>query len=202
MKLLAWNLNHRAKHRAIPLWTSTEIARQHPDLVVLSEYVEGAGHEPFCASLRAGGLEHISCTPPTPGENQLLIASREAHRQDELMIPEIPSVRSNVLEVFTEASAITILGFRMPAFEKEQRPLKRPAWGWLLRQADRLRRGPAVIAGDFNTAPGDSKAQCGDCLDELVRCGWQHVRPSSGYSWRHVRGNQREIDHVFLTDSL
>src|SRR6266403_4099290 len=33
--------------------------------------------------------------------------------------------------------------------------------------------------------------------------GWQHVRPASGYSWRHPEfGTERQIDHIFLSASL
>jgi hypothetical protein len=40
-------------------------------------------------------------------------------------------------------------------------------------------------------------------LEELVQRGWQHVKPASGYSWRHPRsGAERQIDHVFLSASL
>jgi hypothetical protein len=97
----------------------------------------------------------------------------------------------------------TVLGFRMPAFEAKERVLKRPMWNWLLDEADRLRASSALIVGDFNTAPGDSETLCGDCLTQLVQGGWQHVRPASGYSWRHPQfRTERQIDHIFLSASL
>jgi endonuclease/exonuclease/phosphatase family metal-dependent hydrolase len=81
--------------------------------------------------------------------------------------------------------------------------LKRLTWNWLLGEADRLRAGSALIVGDFNTAPGDSEARCGDCLEKLTQSGWQHARPASGYSWHHRHsGTERQIDHIFLSASL
>ena len=37
----------------------------------------------------------------------------------------------------------------------------------------------------------------------VTQGGWQHVRPASGYSWRHPQfGTERQIDHIFLSASL
>jgi endonuclease/exonuclease/phosphatase (EEP) superfamily protein YafD len=204
MKLLAWNLNHRAARRRIPSWIATAIDEQAPDVLVLTEYVEGPDHDFFLATLNANGLCTFSCTTQPGGENQLLIASRDAQRRYELVAPDIhPSVPSNILEVSLASPGATVLGFRMPAFEAKDRALKRLTWNWLLGEADRLRAGSALIVGDFNTAPGDSEARCGDCLEKLIQGGWQHVRPASGYSWRHPQsGTERQIDHIFLSASL
>jgi endonuclease/exonuclease/phosphatase (EEP) superfamily protein YafD len=204
MKLIAWNLNHRAARRRIPSWIATAINEQAADAVVLTEYVEGRDHESFVGSLKASGFCKFSCSEQPGRQNQLLIASRYAHRRYDLVMPNIhPSVPSNVLEVSLAGPDVTVLGFRMPAFEGKDRALKRPTWNWLLGEAERLRASSALIVGDFNTAPGDSKTKCGDCLEKLVQCGWQHARPASGYSWRHPRfKTKREIDHIFLSPSL
>jgi hypothetical protein len=52
MKLLAWNLNHRAARRRIPSWIATAINEQAPDVLVLTEYVEGPDHDSFLATLK------------------------------------------------------------------------------------------------------------------------------------------------------
>ena len=204
MKLLAWNLNHRAARRRIPAWISAAIAEQAPDVVVLTEYVEGPDHAAFLAALKDQGLGSYSLTSQVGRQNQLLIASRDAQRLSPLNVPVIhAAVAPNVLAVSLESSGVTVLGFRMPAFSSKERDLKRQTWNWLLSEAGRLHAGPALIGGDFNTQPGDSKAYCGDCLDGLVASGWQHARPASGYSWRHARsGAERQIDHIFLTARL
>lgn len=100
MKLLAWNLNHRAAKRRIPAWIATAIAEQSPDILVLTEYVEGPDHASFLDALSAQGLGNYSLTSQPGGENQLLIASRDPQRRSRLNVPDIhPSVPPNVLEV-------------------------------------------------------------------------------------------------------
>jgi hypothetical protein len=205
MKILAWNLNHRAARRSIPSWIAAAIMEYAPDVLVLTEYVEGPDHDSFLASLKAGGLSTFSCSEQPGRENQVLIASRYAQRRRELVMPDIhPSVRSNILEASLASPDVTVLGFRMPDFKgKGSRALKRRTWDWLLGEAERLRSSSALIVGDFNTAPGDPETDCGDCLGKLNQGGWQHVRPGSGYSWRHPQsGAERQLDHIFLSAAL
>jgi hypothetical protein len=94
MKVLAWNLNHRAARRRIPSWIATAINEQAPDVLVLTEYVEGPDHDSFLATLNANGLCTTCCTPQPGRENQLLIGSRDTQRRYELVAPDIhPSAR-------------------------------------------------------------------------------------------------------------
>jgi len=204
MRVLAWNLNHRAALREIPEWIAAAIASFDPDAVILTEYVEGSDHQRFLAELAARGLVHVLLTARTNKQNQLLIASREPQRRGALTAPAIhPAVPPNALNVVLENSGLHLLGFRMPAFIGPERPLKRGTWEWLLGAAAELRDRPAIIAGDFNTAPGDAVADCGDCLEVLQKSGWHLARPASGYSWRHAQsGATRQIDHAFLSSSL
>jgi endonuclease/exonuclease/phosphatase family metal-dependent hydrolase len=204
MRVLAWNLNHRAARRDVPEWIAAAIASFGPDAVILTEYVEGSDHRRFLAELAARGLAHVSLTERTNKQNQLLIASREPQRRGDLAAPAIhPAVPPNALNIVLENSGLHILGFRMPAFTGPERPLKRVTWEWLLGAAAELRDRPAVIAGDFNTAPGDAVADCGDCLEVLLKSGWHLARPAAGYSWRHAQsGVTRQIDHAFLAPAL
>jgi hypothetical protein len=74
MKLLAWNLNHRAARRQIPSWIAAAINEQAPDILVLTEYVEGPDHDFFLTSLNANGLSEFSCSAQPGRENQVLIS--------------------------------------------------------------------------------------------------------------------------------
>ena len=89
MKLLAWNLNHRAARRQIPSWIAAAINEQAPDILVLTEYVEGPDHDFFLASLNANGLSEFSCSTQPGRENQVLIASRSTQRRYDLSAPDI-----------------------------------------------------------------------------------------------------------------
>jgi hypothetical protein len=107
MKLLAWNLNHRAARRQIPSWIAAAINEQAPDILVLTEYVEGPDHDLFLDTLKASGLTEFSCTTQPGRENQVLIASRSTQRRYDLAAPNIhPSVPSNSLEVWLGSSEL------------------------------------------------------------------------------------------------
>jgi exonuclease III len=204
MRLLAWNLNHRAARRRVPNWVSAAIQVHAPDIAILTEYVEGPDHAKFLNELRTQGLGEISMSGQIGRENQVLICSRKAHDRGALVAPLIhSSVPPNTLHIVFKDTGLHVVGFRMPAFSGPDRRLKRATWDWLLQAAATLKNEVAVIAGDFNTAVGDSPARCGDRLDLLTTSGWLHVRPVSGWSWRHKSsGSERSIDHAFLTPAI
>ena len=85
VKLLAWNLNHRAARQRIPSWIAAAIEEQDPDVLVLTEYVEGPDHDDFLASLNANGLSTSSCSAQPGRQNQMIIASRYSHCRCELL---------------------------------------------------------------------------------------------------------------------
>lgn len=205
MRILTWNLNHRARQRRIPEWVVPAMAAQFPHLVVLTEYVAGPDHEKFLAGLASVGLicNHISVTEGA--HNQVLMASRESLTSGTITGPLSihPSLPSNVLHVVLENSGMDVLGFRMPAYIPRNNALKRATWQWLQGAAAQLQSYRAVIVGDLNTAPGDPESRCGDCLDALIRAGWQHAAPATGYSWKHgASGSERKLDHAFCSRLL
>jgi endonuclease/exonuclease/phosphatase family metal-dependent hydrolase len=205
MRILSWNLNHRAARRRIPDWIVRAIVDQSPDVVVLTEYVMGPDHERFVMALRDAGFIG-ACTSDRPArQNQVFVAAREPLRRIDVPIWDClsPAVPSNILHVQLQESGIDVVGFRMPAFSRAARPSKEKTWEWLTNVAAPLLGGRAVIAGDFNTAPEDADAFCGDRLRTFVDAGWRHARPASGFSWRHARsGRERQIDHLFHSPRL
>lgn len=199
IRVITWNLNHRAKRHQIPRWIAGSILSAEPDVVVLTEYVEGADHRQFVDDLKAGGLAFFQKTDYTPKENQILIASRESLVRGNISAPGIySSVPQNVLHV--RQNGVDILGFRMPSGKAFDRPYKRSTWDWLLGAATQLGNKPAIVVGDFNTAPGDTDGYCGDCLEKMAEIGWSRAA-STGYSWKG-RGVERQIDHIFTSPSL
>lgn len=204
MRIVSWNLNHRAARRAIPPWVSESLASVHPDVAILTEYVPGPDHGRFCADLIASGLRFISTSDYVRGNNSVLIATSEPHSPGSIKAPAIyESVPPNALHVELTTSHVHVLGIRIPDFSKpEFRHLKRPTWEWLLGAAAELRQGHAVIAGDLNTALGDRAATCGDCLEQLA-ASWTHAIPPDGSSWFSSKGGTgRRIDHAFTSPSL
>jgi len=77
VRILSWNLNHRAARRPVPRRISEAIARQEADVVVLTEYVIGPDHERFVGELAAIGCPHVAKTDRNGRENEVLIAARE-----------------------------------------------------------------------------------------------------------------------------
>lgn len=204
MRLLTWNLNHRAARRAIPDWVSIAIGNQNPDVVVMTEYVQGDAHSGFITDLAGQGLLHTQVSTRTEGQNQILIASRSPLSLGGIQGPELhPAVPPNTLHVVVDDLQLQLIGFRMPAFASKDRKIKRAVWEWLISASRSLEPHRTVLTGDLNTAVGDSDNYCGDCLPVLPKHGWQHAIPDEGFSWKSARHRTvRRIDHTFLSPSM
>jgi endonuclease/exonuclease/phosphatase family metal-dependent hydrolase len=197
MRILTWNLNHRAARHKIPDWIAQTIGSFAPDVVVLTEYVTGPDHERFLGDLAAQRLGHAMCSGSVPRQNQILIASCTPMSAGTLHAPPLhAAVPPNFLHVIT--SGTNVFGFRLPSFESTEIPLKRQVWEWLIGALGSLPPGMvSVLAGDFNTATDDGPTRGGDFMRQLVASGWGHALPVVGASWR--RGtSERVIDHVFV----
>ena len=203
MKVLAWNVNHRAAKRKMPGWIAIAIADVAPQVLILTEYVTGPDHQRFTDELSKTDLPHLLGSDYVEGQNQVLIAAAEPMTRGTIVGPQIhPAVPPNALHVILSGSGIHCLGFRMPAFTGIEMPKKRQTWDWLLGASQELRSYPSFIAGDFNTAEEDSASYCGDCLRQLAR-EWKHARPSSGHSFKSVLSmSTRCIDHIFASPSI
>ncbi len=175
------------------------IASVGPDLVVLTGYVPGPGHDRFLAELEAVGLAHALWTERVAGQNSVLIAARtplvpggfRATTGDE-------SFPSNVLHACLPDDGVEVLGVRIPDYSRLL-ALKRVCWDWVLEAADVLRSRRSIILGDFNTDPSSSIARCGDRITRLVEKGWMHASPETGSSYVGPGGASVCIDHAFLS---
>ena len=203
IRLLAWNVNHRAARHAIPRCIVDEILEATPDVLLLSEYVVGQDHDRFCSDLKNEADLTVSLSPQGYG-NQFLLATKGGHKPGSIVGPnDIPWVPGNLQHAKLNGSGVNIIGFRMPAFEKKERHFKRPTWNWLRQQLSTVAALPIIIAGDFNTAVGDSAQNCGDCIAMLEADGWTQVIPTSGYSWCRRAGiAERRIDYAFASRLL
>lgn len=75
MKILTWNINHRISKKKIPREMAEALASLSPDIIVLTEYVEGPSHNQFLADLKSNGFSdwrfgiqgatepHLHCIP-------------------------------------------------------------------------------------------------------------------------------------------
>ena len=51
MRVLSWNLNHRAALRRVPSWIAKAVELQRADVAVFTEYVAGTDHDRFVGEL-------------------------------------------------------------------------------------------------------------------------------------------------------
>ena len=199
MRLLTWNINHRAKVKRIPPGLTKALAALTPDVVVLTEYVPSPSRAEFLRDLDSIGLKHRCESPYSPGQNHVLIASHHRLEEGSFRAPAIhESVPSNTLHVCLPGDGLEILGVRLPDFSKRP-PLRREWWDWILTTACALRDRPFAILGDFNTDPCYPPAKCGDRIATLVAMGWQHATPPEGASYRTPTGRERRLDHCFVS---
>jgi Endonuclease/Exonuclease/phosphatase family len=195
VRILTWNLNHRAAERTIPPWIAGTIGGFSPHLVILTEYVQGPDHGSFLGQLADQGLPHSLLSGQVHRQNQILMASRDPLAQGHLIAPDIhPSVRPNFLHGIL--GDVDVFGFRLPAFEGGEEVLKRRVWSWLVTSIEALAPAKAVLAGDFNTAVTDNERRGGDMMRGLISSGWGHALPTTGVSFGS-KAPGRVIDHIF-----
>jgi hypothetical protein len=204
MRILSWNLNHRAGVRAIPDWLVPAIEAESPDVLVCTAYVRGPRHVELLAAFRAMGLRHSDVTAPQAGgANCVLLAARESLLGGPVRTPEgsPPSVEAGFLHAILEESGVHVFGFRMPDFGKMLTE-KRHTFDWLTEAIEPYLQEPTLVIGDFNTAPGDSRRFCGDRLETLMQRGWRLAIPVDGASFYTPSGHPRRIDLAFVSPLL
>jgi hypothetical protein len=202
MRIVAWNVNHRARAKDIPNQLTEAIGALDPDVIVLTEYVHGPSRAGFHASLVQHGFCHLLMSERTPRENQVLIAARSALEAGPIFAPAIaPSVPSNALHVRLPQDGLEILGVRVPDYSKALKT-KRACWDWILQTAKKVHDRPFVIIGDFNTDPKYPPSECGDRIGRLVESGWQLGSPPDGASFWTLGGHAVRIDHAFVSRHL
>ncbi len=202
MKIIAWNINHRIREKAIPHQMVEAIVSLAPDVIVLTEYVHGPSRDSFLAKLAKHGFGHWCVSDPRPQENQVLIAARTDLERGPIRAPEIDrSMPSNVLHVHLPQNGVEILGLRVPDYSKDAKT-KRACWDWILETAASMQDRPFVIIGDFNTDPKYSRSRCGDRIKRLVDEGWQLASPPDGSSFWTLKGDAVRIDHAFVSKLL
>jgi endonuclease/exonuclease/phosphatase family metal-dependent hydrolase len=202
MKIVAWNVNHKARQTKIRDQLTEAIVSLGPDAIVLTEYVHGPTRAEFHRGLAQRGFGHLLMSQHTPRENQVLIAARSPLEPGSILAPEIaPSVPSNALHVRLPHEDLEILGIRLPDYSKAPKT-KRACWDWILQTANAVKDRPFVIIGDFNTDPKYPPNRCGDYIQRLVDDGWQLASPPDGSSYWTLNGDAVRIDHAFVSRLL
>ena len=200
LRIVAWNLNHKTRQKAIPPRLVEVLGSINADVFVLNEYVHGDKRPPFLAQLSERGYPFWQVSRVTPvGENHVLIASRHRIEHGTIQAPPIEkSVPSNFLHVVLPQDGCEILGLRIPDYSKEP-DTKRACWNWIIETASVTKNRPFVMIGDFNTDPDDPSTLCKNCIGKLIDDGWQLASPKEGSSWWSTKGKPFRIDHAFVS---
>jgi len=136
-------------------------------------------------------------TSITPGQNQVLVASRTPLEAGDIIAPSIdPYLPSNILHVRLPEAGFELLGLRVPCYATTAE--KNRCWDWLADTAQTIVDRPFVLLGDFNTdidKPGTKTPRLGRLLQQR----WQHALPFHGHSYFGNTGSTSRIDHAFVT---
>lgn len=188
LRLVTLNLNHRTAHRPVPPALLSALCALHPDVLVLTEYVERRPRPDLRKTLADAGLPHVAVS--TPGRercNQVLIASRGplAVRPAPPDAP-CPSASSNLLAVTTVG--LTITGLRAPAYVRASDWYH--YWAWLPSAVH-----TGLVIGDLNADPTRNRPRDRVLAPFLDAGGWTHRDPEGLWSYRGPRACSR-LDHV------
>jgi len=198
MKVIAWNVNHRAKEKKIPGNMVDGIVSLNPDVVILTEFVQGPSRDKFIKSLVNSGLVHVRISNYVPAENNILVASRFIINIGEIKAPGIaPSIPYNFYHIELPTEDIHILAIRIPDYSSFPK-IKRDYWDWILDMASQVKDKNCLFCGDLNTSPEYTKAKCGDRIQKLIDLGWKKVSPDTGNTYWNPKGYGVQIDHAFI----
>ena len=195
IRVVSLNLNHRTLAKPIVPELTDELLTLVPDVIVLCEYVEGAGRAEFHAQLRSRGLTHIAVSnsenyAASRWHNQILIASREPIAPRSFGGPATDPMRTaNYLAVNT--FGLDLAGIRVPAYTAAADIYG--YWEWL----ESAISGDLVI-GDFNVDPRRPSKRDRVLTSLAERTGFEIVTPTESWSFRCARGTEWQIDHALV----
>ena len=203
MKILTWNINHRISKKKIPREMAEALASLSPDIIVLTEYVEGPSHNQFLADLKSQGFSYWRLSEYKERQNRIFIASRMPLGDGNIIAPTdiIEAVPCNASHVTIPQINLNVLGLRMPLPMNSQQ--KKKWWDWVTTTARKNQKNPFVILGDFNTEPTTKGPDGGVRLLNLEENGWQHASPVTGASWWVRRDDivyEHRLDHAFFSN--
>ena len=201
--LVAWNVNHRGSRKSLPPETLHAIAELGPDVLVLTEFVDGPHHREFKQGLRDLGLEHLAISLGGSHQNQVLIAARSTMADDDLMPSPgyTEAATTNWLHRRFPTLGLEIVGLRAPMYLKA--PERVGYWGQVERIARGARSRSAVFVGDFSSDPYHEPRSFVGSFLRLRSEGFHWPRPVGPWSYRHQdTGATTRVDHAFACPGL
>ncbi|MDO8872608.1 MAG: endonuclease/exonuclease/phosphatase family protein [Methanoregula sp.] len=205
MKILTWNINHRIGKKKIPIEMADALASLSPDIIVLTEYVQGPSHDRFLNDLKSNGFSYRRLSEFKEQQNRIFIASRMLLKDGDIKAPTdiIEAVRCNALHVTIPQIDLNILGLRMPLPMNAVQ--KKSWWDWVTDVAERNQGHPFIYLGDFNTDISTKGPNGWRQITKLKENGWNHALPKDGASWWMRRNGvifANKLDHAFFSKKL
>ena len=198
-----WNLNHRIGRTRFRAEAVNVIAALQADVVVLTEYYPRDHESVFRADLSNAGWPYLLASENV-GEiaNRILIASRLLLEPFPLPLPDFDrQFPPNILCATIPAAGLRVLGVRIPAYIRKDKPLILPSWDWLESTLPGLHDMPTVVAGDLNANVDSPRAQ-GDHFRRILADGWRRCAPKGQGSYFSVKGRWSDIDHLLCNGDL
>lgn len=204
MLIATWNINNRVGLVPFRPEVASVTAALNPDVIVFNEYYPKEHEAQFTNALRTGGWEHQQMSPDTGVRaNRVLIASKVPLEQAKVQPPQFDrQFPANVLCVRVPAEKLTILGVRIPWYDRGDLPLVGKAWDWLEAAASQLREEPAVILGDLNAGLSSRSNRGGEHLRRILASGWTRAAPCDHTSFYGSSGETSEIDHILVSQHV
>ena len=201
MRIAAWNLNHRVLPKNIPMGIVDVIRGIAPDVLVLTEYVDGQFRAAFKTCLQDMGF-FLSVSKECKGHNQVLMATRAKQSSGSVSAPDYDShANSNFLCIHLPESALEIVGVRAPAYEKTSEVDL--YWAALKDSLARAPQKRTIVIGDLNGDPNNSRSRGGRHLCDLRESGWTIPSPVGEWSYISSDGKHKSrIDHVLATADI
>lgn len=201
MIIATWNLNNRVGNTTFRPEAANAAIALNADVLVLNEYYPQHNEAEFSRVLYDAGWLHQQMSSDTGVKaNRVLIASRHPLIPLEIPLPDFDlHYPANVLCVGMPSIGISIMGVRVPWYDKQDAELAVKAWDWLEKTASTLVDQPAIILGDLNVGLKSYGPRGGNHFRRILQSGWHRAVPKETASFFSSHGQQSEIDHILGT---
>lgn len=196
----AWNVGHRARRKAIPDELAAALESLDCDVLVLTEFVDGApDRDRLRERLGMAGYHHLHLTDPLPVHNQVFVASRLPFEAGDIAPPTTDThASSNFLHLSLKDSEFELIGLRAPDYKGA---VKSAYWGEVDDILNDVGDRALVVAGDLNEDPFKGVSESftsrrfhglGTFCAERPEGRWSYMNP-------HKETSRSRIDHVLHT---
>lgn len=206
LTVLTWNVGHQIYERTIHPNLGRALVDFGPDVIFLTEFVDGPSRRDFRKQLHDAGYVHQAVTSAPPKHNRVFAASRTPFELGDIAPPSMGDVvtdqfaESNFLHIRLHACGFDLIGVRTPLWGRSA--VDRAYRGELavvLRAAADGRK--LVVAGDINLDPfktvRDETARSVPFPDAPM---YVVPRPIGPWSYCNHDGSRKtRIDHVLHT---